>query len=89
MWQSGIKYNVNILYLKHRAPPPLAYGILGRPVGQDLSILCHRRVFFFNNWAVYFGDLTPGNFPALIVLLRRQEALLGKSSRKRRKLSLK
>ena len=22
--------------------------------------------FFFNNWAVYFGDLTPGNFPALI-----------------------
>lgn len=48
MWQSGIDYNVNILYrlyLKHRAPS-LAYGILGRLVGQELSVLCHRRVFF-------------------------------------------
>ena len=47
--QSGTDYNVNIpyrLYLKHRAPSSLAYGILGRPVGQELSVLCHHRVFF-------------------------------------------
>lgn len=51
MWQSGIDYNVNILYrlyLKHRAPSSVAYSILGRPVGQELSVLRHRRVFFFN-----------------------------------------
>ena len=50
MWQSGTDYNVNIpyrLYLKHRAPSSfIAYGILGRPVGQELFVLCHRRVFF-------------------------------------------
>ena len=47
-----ISSTVVVNSIKHRAPPPLAYGILERPVGQDLSTLCHSLLLMrINNGA--------------------------------------